>query len=145
MSFSCHVPQKNKAPTVHPWGPLLCVHLSRTCFLFSFVVRFNAFTSTLADEELSMVNSTTPAVVSVVVRNIVVLAMLLCWTGYAMAATADDPDRKRIMTCSNWYNSWNETEKIMFLVGWAEGVIAADKMTGNVLLERLWPKGHRVG
>jgi hypothetical protein len=79
------------------------------------------------------------------VKNIVLLAVLLYGTSYSMAATVDDPDRKRLMTCSSWYNSWSENQKVSFLLGWLEGVQAADKMTGDVILDRLWPKGHRVG
>ena len=56
---------------------------------------------------------------------------------------APDPD-KWLYTCVAC-NGYSETERLTFVTGWLQGVVAAKQSTSDEALSKLWPRGHRVG
>jgi len=83
----------------------------------------------------------TPKLVPVWIVFIIIM-MAFAKNGFT-AEPEPDPDRW-LYTCVAWNRS-SETERLMFVTGWLQGVVAAKQSTSDEALSKLWPRGHRVG
>ena len=69
------------------------------------------------------------------------LAALMLGALLSASSAAED---QTPYNCQKW-NSQERLEKIYIILGWLEGTQAADTMTREVIMNRLWPEGHRIG
>lgn len=72
------------------------------------------------------------------------LLIAIILTVFAVApGKAADPG-EQLWTCASW-NTDSETGRIGTLHGWFLGIVAADSLTSEEIMSKLWPRGHRVG